>query len=67
VNLGRIEEILAPYSFYRISRSILINQIYLSKADRQKKQCLLVKDNERVTLEISPNHIRELERYLEDL
>jgi two-component system, LytTR family, response regulator len=47
VNLGRVEEILPPDSFYRISRSILINQIYLTKADRQKKQCLLVKDDER--------------------
>lgn len=66
VNLGRVEEIFAPYSFYRISRSILINRQYLSKADRQKKQCLLVKDGERVTLEIPPNHIRELERLLDD-
>jgi two-component system, LytTR family, response regulator len=65
VNLGRIEEILADHSFYRISRSILINQLYLSKADRQKKHCLLVKEGERVVLEISPNHIRELERFLD--
>lgn len=66
VNLGRVEEIFAPYSFYRISRSILINQQYLAKADRQKKQCLLVKDGERVFLEIPPNHIRELEKLLDD-
>jgi DNA-binding LytR/AlgR family response regulator len=65
VNLGRVEEILPPGSFYRISRSILINQIYLTKADRQKKQCLLVKDGERVVLDISTNHIRELEKYLD--
>lgn len=65
VNLGRMEEILAPYSFYRISRSVLINQLYLSKADRQKKKCLLVKDNERVQLDIPPNHIRELEKLLD--
>jgi two-component system, LytTR family, response regulator len=65
VNLGRMEEILAPYSFYRISRSVLINQAYLSKADRQKKKCLLVKANERVQLDIPPNHIRELEKLLD--
>jgi two-component system, LytTR family, response regulator len=65
VNLGRIEEILAHYSFYRISRSILINRIYLSKADRQKKKCLLVKASERVLLDIPPNHIRELEKLLD--
>jgi two-component system LytT family response regulator len=65
VNLGRVEEILACHSFYRISRSILINQLYLAKADRQKKQCLLVKEGERVVLDISPNHIREMERFLD--
>jgi DNA-binding LytR/AlgR family response regulator len=65
VNLGRMEEILAPYSFYRISRSVLINRMYLSKADRQKKNCLLVKTNERVLLDIPPNHIRELEKLLD--
>ena len=65
VNLGRIEEILADFPFYRISRSMLINQLYLSKADRQKKQCVLEKGDERIVLEISPNHIRELERFLD--
>jgi len=65
VNLGRIEEIFAPYSFYRISRSILINRLYLSKADRQKKKCLLVKADERIFLDIPPNHIRELEKLLD--
>jgi two-component system, LytTR family, response regulator len=65
INLGRMEEILAPYSFYRISRSILINPAYLSKADRQKKKCLLVKADERVFLDIPPNHIRELEKLLD--
>jgi DNA-binding LytR/AlgR family response regulator len=65
VNLGRVEEILSSHSFYRISRSILVNQLYLSKADRQKKQCILEKGDEQVVLEISPTHIRELERFLD--
>jgi DNA-binding LytR/AlgR family response regulator len=65
INLGRMEEILSPYSFYRISRSVLINRMYLNKADRQKKNCLLVKANERVLLDIPPNHIRELEKLLD--
>lgn len=65
VNLGRIEEIFTPYSFYRISRSVLINQVYLSKADRQKKKCLLVKADERIFLDIPPNHIRELEKLID--
>jgi two-component system LytT family response regulator len=65
VNLGRLEEILAPYSFYRISRSILINSAFLKKADRQKKQCLLVKGEEKIFLDIPPNHIRELEKLID--
>jgi len=67
VPLGKVEEILAPYPFYRINRSVLINQLYLSRADRRKKQCLLIKDNERVILEISSAHLRELEKYLDGL
>lgn len=66
INLGKIEEILTPYSFYRISRSILINTTFLTKADRQKKKCLLVKDNVKVYLDIPPNHIRELEKLIDN-
>jgi two-component system, LytTR family, response regulator len=67
VNLGKVEEMLAAHPFYRISRSMLINQLYLSKADRQKKQCVLAKGDELITLEMSPSHIRELEKYLDHL
>jgi len=67
VNLGRVEEILSLHSFYRISRSILINQQYLSKADRQKKHCVLEKGDEHIVLEISPTHIRDLEKFLDNL
>jgi two-component system, LytTR family, response regulator len=66
INLGRLEEILAPYSFYRISRSILINTAFLKKADRQKKKCLLVKSEDKVLLDIPPNHIRELEKLIDN-
>jgi two-component system, LytTR family, response regulator len=65
INLGKMEEILSPYSFYRISRSVLINRLFLSKADRQKKKCLLVKAGDKVLLDIPPNHIRELEKLLD--
>lgn len=65
INLGKIEEILSPYSFHRVSRSIIINQACLSKADRQKQQCTLEKGEEQIILEISPNHIRELEKFLD--
>jgi DNA-binding LytR/AlgR family response regulator len=67
VNLGRVEEMLSECKFYRISRSVLINQHYLSKADRQKKICLLDKDGERISLDMSPGHIRELEKFLDGM
>jgi DNA-binding LytR/AlgR family response regulator len=65
VNLGRVEEVLAPWPFFRINRSVLINTAYLKKADRQKKKCLLEKGSEKLWLEISPNHIRELEKLID--
>jgi len=35
VNIGKVEELLQNYKFYRISRSHLINTQYLTKADRR--------------------------------
>jgi DNA-binding LytR/AlgR family response regulator len=66
VNLGRTEQILTPWSFYRISRSVLINPMYLRKADRQKKKCLLEKGTEKIWLDIPPNHIRKLEKLIDN-
>jgi two-component system, LytTR family, response regulator len=66
VNLGRVEELLAPWPFYRINRSVLINTAFLIKADRQKKKCLMVKGNEKIWLDIPPNHIRELENLIDN-
>jgi two-component system, LytTR family, response regulator len=66
VNLGRVEELLTSFTFYRISRSVLINTTFLKKADRQKKKCLLEKGNEKIWLEIPPNHIRELENLIDN-
>lgn len=65
VNLGRVEEMLAPWPFYRISRSVLINTAFLIKADRQLKKCFLVKGNEKIWLDIPLNHIRELEKIMD--
>lgn len=64
LNLGRIEEVLSLYSFFRISRSVLINIAFLKKADRQTKKCLLIKGDEKIQLDIPPNHIRELEKLI---
>jgi len=66
LNLGRLEEILSLYSFFRISRSVLINTAFLKKADRQTKKCLLTKADETILLDIPPNHIRELEKLIDN-
>jgi two-component system, LytTR family, response regulator len=66
VNLGRVEELLAPWPFCRISRSVLINTSFLKKADRRKKKCLLEKGGEKIWLDIPPNQIRELEIRIEN-
>lgn len=64
VNLGHVEEMLS--TFYRISRSILINSAFLKKADRLKRKCLLEKGTEKIWLDISPQHIRELEKLIDN-
>jgi hypothetical protein len=56
VNLGRVEEMLTPFTFYRNSCSVLINTAFLKKADRQKRKCLLEKGTEKIWLDIPPNH-----------
>lgn len=67
LSLGHVEEMLAHWPFFRISRSVIINTLFLVKADRQKKKCLLVKGNEKIWLDIPPNHIRELEKIIDNL
>jgi len=64
VNIGKIEEILADYNFYRVSRSVLINIAYLTEVDRKSRTCLLTKNNESFPIYIPPNHIRELEKFM---
>jgi two-component system LytT family response regulator len=66
VNLGKVEELLLPHSFFRISRSVLVNTAFLKKADRQKKKCLLVKNDEKIWLDIPPGNIRELEKLIDN-
>jgi len=61
-NIGVLEEKLAPYGFFRISRSALINLRYLKYIDRQQKICFLETDRQ-YRLKTSGNRIRELELY----
>jgi DNA-binding LytR/AlgR family response regulator len=64
VNIGRVEEMLKGLSFYRISRSHLINTGFLVKADRKSRSCELYKDHEKFIIPAPNSNIRELERIL---
>lgn len=64
VNIGKLNEMLDPDAFYRISRSHLINTRYLSKADRRSKSCELFKDDENFIIPAPLKQIRLMEAYL---
>ena len=40
-NIGAVEKLLPPKDFLRISRSLIINSIWLNKVDRNAHQCIL--------------------------
>jgi len=64
-NLGTLEKTLPANSFFRISRSVIINTAYLKKVSRKKRLAYLVKDGKEYTFKIPLLNIRKLERFLE--
>jgi two-component system LytT family response regulator len=64
-NLGTLEKTLPENSFFRISRSVIINTSYLKKVSRKKRLAYLVKDGKEYTFKIPLINIRKLERFLE--
>jgi two-component system LytT family response regulator len=64
VNIGKVNELLDPHNFYRISRSHLINTRYLVKADRRSKSCEILKDGEKFIIPAPSKQIRLMETYL---
>jgi two-component system, LytTR family, response regulator len=62
--LGKLGSQLNGCSFLRIGRSHIINKKYLLGTDRVSKQVKLLAGNEPVTLSISINDIRKLEKQL---
>ncbi len=61
VSLKEIEQMLENLSFYRISRSAIINLKYLTRIDRRNKICVVQKDNMIFKITGSPQHLKVLE------
>jgi two-component system LytT family response regulator len=60
-NLGSIEELLEGSTFFRASRSYLLNLKYLSKVDRKNNQCLLEYPGDSWVIKIPAQKIKMLE------
>jgi len=60
-NLGAIEEILNGNSFFRASRSYLLNLRYISRVDRKSSHCLLEYPGSSWSIKIPAQKIRLLE------
>jgi len=58
--LGKIEEILRQYNFYRIGRSTLINLDKLWRANKSDSSCILLSNKKEVKLYGSKKQIKEL-------
>lgn len=60
INLGKVEEMLPPLCFSRISRSVIVNLHHLAAVDRKKMTCEIVNLTSH-TLHVSKNQLKELE------
>jgi DNA-binding LytR/AlgR family response regulator len=60
-NLGNIEELLEGSTFFRASRSYLLNLKYLSRVDRKNCHCLLEYPGDTCSIKIPAQKIKMLE------
>lgn len=60
-NLGKIEDLLKEYKFFRISRSILINMKYLRRVDRKTSKCEISANHKSYFLHIPAKKIKILD------
>lgn len=58
--LGKVEDVLSEYNFYRISRSILINLDKLWRVNKNEPSCVLLDNNKEVKIIGSKKPIRDL-------
>lgn len=60
-NLGAIEELLKEGTFFRISRSYLVNLRYLARVDRKSSKCILEYSDKSCSIKIPAQKIKLLE------
>jgi DNA-binding LytR/AlgR family response regulator len=63
LNLGAMEELLKHESFFRVSRSYLINLRYLTKVDRKDCLCFLETPGENCSIKIPSQKVKLLETH----
>jgi two-component system LytT family response regulator len=64
LNIGIVERLLNQASFFRISRSIIINLKYLTEINRTQRNCVITDAQTSIPLSISYDRIKELEKLL---
>ncbi|MDP4280601.1 MAG: LytTR family DNA-binding domain-containing protein [Bacteroidota bacterium] len=64
-NLGSIWKMLPSGSFFRITRSLIVNLKYLSKVNRKKRQIIINKDGDECSFTIPLLNLRKMERFLD--
>ena len=60
-NLGNIEELLEGSTFFRASRSYLLNLRFLSRVDRKNSHCLLEYPGDTCSIKVPAQRIKMLE------
>ena len=61
LTLRKVQELLPEHSFFRISRSIIINLKYLTEVSSRDHSCILDISGKQVSFPINREHIAELE------
>ncbi len=56
-NLGKFEQKLKNDNFIRISKSLLVNLMYLSRFERKKRKCILKANNNSYELTVSRRNV----------
>jgi two-component system LytT family response regulator len=61
MNIGRVEKLLSNASFFRISRSAIINLAYIVKVNRILRKCVIKNNGQEVSFSIPRSNIPKLE------
>jgi two-component system LytT family response regulator len=61
MNLGKLADLLPGNGFIRLGRSYIVNYEYITMIDRKKSQVTLIRENESVTIQVSRQHIKDLD------